>query len=102
MNTQPEKPRIPKEKRIGTEPAEALDLGKEIEADLLAVDKLIHFEFTPEFQAFRPYMNQGESEAKAQAREAAKNRLDDLKKRIDNMTERLEKILSLWESELEK
>ena len=91
-----------KERRIDNTPAEALELGKEIEADLSAVENLKYFEATPEFQAFAEYRREPESEPKAKAREAAFARLNDIKKRVEKMNDNLEKIYTIWKEELEK
>ena len=103
-NQEPMEKRSPfaKERRIGTAPAEALKLGEEIEKDLTAVETLTDFYSTAEYQAFEPYMNEPESEAKAKARQAAKERLQDLTQRVGEMNENLQRIQNFWQEQVKR
>ncbi len=104
MNQPEEKPnlKIIKEHRFGDSSRDAVDLGKEIEADLKAYEELIHFESTAEGQEFLNYINQVESEPKAAAREKATAKLDDIKTRVEVLNGKQEKILEYWQEKIGK
>jgi len=100
MNPETNQPKIAKERHMPG--AEATELGLEIGNYLKAVEDLRHFELTLEWQKYLPYANEAESEPKAEAKEAAKTRLQEIMKEIGNLSKSTEKLAKLWESELEK